>query len=438
MYLSLHQSKAFQQLPCPFAAVHSDLIQNPHNRSTKRFVQHRSTHLAHRLQFMESPFTQTVVAQASHRQTVRQHHQNHVSCLTQSAAQLTVAHAQFLFPVSVKCFRARPTISIGTDDPVDFPVRFVRDQYLLRFGVTRLVPKKNDTTFMVRFRHAHCYREIPLLLSVFVNDWFFDTFVNRRRERSGTHRLALKRNGSIRFEVADVTATFPSGVIQRVDVVQYFARTEITVEDERTQELFFLTPINQLNEQFRVIDKFFVGLFALILFLESSKIERIMFSVLINVIDEQIIVSDLVSLFGMVPKPTDVFDELSVVIDEYIVDGDGGERMIHDVALFAKPIDPPIVKFVFIPIDFGQKAIEAGLIAGADDFIGDTGNGFIVPDHETGEIIGEVIALALILEKVSELIESFFDDFRTFNDSGHDEPSLALGENLNTSTLTPF
>ena len=387
---------------------------------------------------MESPFTQTDVAQASHRQTVRQHHQNHVSCLTQSATQLTVAHAQFLFPVSVKCFRARPTISICADNPVDFPVRFIRDQYLLRFGVTRLVPKKNNTTFMVRFRHAHCYREIPLLLSVLVYDWFFGIWANRRCERGGTHRLALKRNGSIRFEVADVTATFPSGVIQRVDVVQDFARTEITVEDECSQELFFLAPINQLNEQFRVIDEFFVGLFALILFLESSKVERIMFSVLINVIDEQIIVSDLVSLFGMIPKPTDVFDELSVVIDEHIVDGDGTERVIHNVALFAKPIDASIVEFIFIPIDFGQKAIETGLIAGADDFIGDTGNGFIVSDHEAGEIIGEVIALAFILKKVGELLESFFDDFRTFHDSGHDEPSLALGENLNTSTLTPF
>ena len=205
---------------------------------------------------------------------------------------------------------------------------------------------------MVRFRHAHCYREIPLLLSVLVNDWFFGAWGNRRRECGGTHRLALKRNASVRFDVADVTATFPSGVMQRVDVVQDFARTEITVEDECSQELFFLAPINQLNEQFRVIDKFFVGLFAWILFLESSKVERIMFSVLINVIDEQIIMSDLVSLFGMVPKPADVFDELSVVIDEHIVDGDGTERMIHDVALFAKPIDPPIVKFVCGPILF--------------------------------------------------------------------------------------
>jgi len=131
-----------------------------------------------------------------------------------------------------------------------------------------------------------------------------------------------------------------------------------------------------------VIDEFFVGLFALILFLESSKVERVVFSVLINVIDEQIIMSDLVSLFGMVPKPADVFDELSIVIDEYIVDGDGAERMIHDVALFAKPIDPPIVKFVFIPIDFGQKAIETGLIACADDFVCDTGRDTIRHERE--------------------------------------------------------
>lgn len=39
-----------------------------------------------------------------------------------------------------------------------------------------------------------------------------------------------------------------------------------------------------------------------------------------NVIGNQVIVGDLIALLGMVPAPSRVLDELSVVVDQHVVD----------------------------------------------------------------------------------------------------------------------
>ncbi len=40
-----------------------------------------------------------------------------------------------------------------------------------------------------------------------------------------------------------------------------------------------------------------------------------------DVVGKQVIVGNLVPLLGMIPEPADVFDELAVVVDEDIVQG---------------------------------------------------------------------------------------------------------------------
>ena len=93
-------------------------------------VGNSATGLADGRQPFDRPFFRAVRCQLSHQQTVRQHHQVHVPRLALAAAKLTVSHAQLLFPVAVKGFRAGPTITIRLENAIDFPTSAVGDEHL--------------------------------------------------------------------------------------------------------------------------------------------------------------------------------------------------------------------------------------------------------------------------------------------------------------------
>jgi len=98
-----------------------------------------------------------------------------------------------------------------------------------------------------------------------------------------------------------------------------------------------------------------------------------------------------------------------------------------DVAMFDEEIDSFFVQLLFIPVDFIKKSVETGLIGGIDKLVGNSGDGFIVPDHESGEVVGEVFALAFVVEKVGEFLDGFFDNRRSLDDTRHRVPSVAGG-----------
>jgi len=51
-----------------------------------------------------------------------------------------------------------------------------------------------------------------------------------------------------------------------------------------------------------------------------------------------------------------------------------------------------------IPIDFGHKAIETGLIGGVGHFVGHPVDGLVVGNHQAGEVVGKVLALGCVIE----------------------------------------
>ena len=61
---------------------------------------------------------------------------------------------------------------------------------------------------------------------------------------------------------------------------------------------------------------------ALLAFLEATKLQRIILALGADVVDEQIIVGDLVSALCVIPEPPDCLDELAVMVDQHVIDGD--------------------------------------------------------------------------------------------------------------------
>ena len=82
--------------------------------------------------------------------------------LALAAALLTRSHAQLLFAVAVKGFRAGPTITVRLENPVNFPSSAVGDQNLPEFYVTTVVPNQDNSHWMLHLRQTYRSGIVPL------------------------------------------------------------------------------------------------------------------------------------------------------------------------------------------------------------------------------------------------------------------------------------
>src|SRR5262245_48422245 len=107
-----------------------------------------------------------------------------------------------------------------------------------------------------------------------------------------------------------------------MNMVQDLGISKITVEREGAGNVMVVNPIDQIAGQHRVIPEGDLQAITQILFLEAVKIQGIMFATGADVIDKDIVVGDLIAVFGVIPKPTGVLDVLTVVVDEDVIDRD--------------------------------------------------------------------------------------------------------------------
>src|SRR6185437_16630687 len=97
---------------------------------------------------------------------------------------------------------------------------------------------------------------------------------------------------------------------------------EVTIEDEGAGDVLLADPIDQLLAQDRVIFERLLQAVTLLLLLKAAELQGEMFAVGADVVDEQIVLDDLVTVLAMVPEPASVWNQLAAVVDEGVVDGD--------------------------------------------------------------------------------------------------------------------
>ena len=122
-----------------------------------------------------------------------------------------------------------------------------------------------------------------------------------------------------------------------------------------------------LAEQDRVVFECFAGGRALVALFEPSELQRVMLAAGADVVGEEVVVSDLVPLLGRVSEPADILDELAVVVDEHIVDGDHSLRAVACVGRFLQPLQPAFVQRRDVPL-CGEEAVQARLVGGLSKF----------------------------------------------------------------------
>ena len=110
--------------------------------------------------------------------------------------------------------------------------------------------------------------------------------------------------------------------------------------------------------------KFLTRSIALLALLESFEIQGIMLVTGAHIINDQIVVSNLVAVFRMIPIPTHILDELPFMVDQHIIYRNHSMRTVPHRWTFLEPFQATLIQLGRIPIRSSQKSIQAGLIGG--------------------------------------------------------------------------
>ena len=388
-------------------------VNYPRDRVTQSFLQHRQAGLSDGRQTFQCPCTRTALPQLAHEDAVRQEDHVHVAGLAKAIPELTIAHAQMLLAVPMKALRPAPTTPIDPQNPCDLPESPIGDQYLTSLDILPGGPENDDPNRMIHVRDSDAFREIPL--PVLADGQKFpvlggDLFC----QNLGLENLSLKDDLTIEFQIADI------GPFLGVDMIEIRRVGEIAVEGEIAGDRVMHDPIDQFAEQDVVIAKV-LGLLDTPLPLdESTKLQRVVLAGSADVIDDQVVVGDLVTLLGVIPEPTDILDELAVVIDEGIVNGDDSLRAVRRGRVFLQPSEPSLIELLGVPEPVSRNpAVQARLIGGDGELTVDAGNVLLVGHQQTGKILGEMFPFRFVLKETPELVQGFFDDRGKVHNSWH-------------------
>ena len=80
-----------------------------------------------------------------------------------------------------------------------------------------------------------------------------------------------------------------------------------------------------------------------------------------------------------------------------------------------------LVERLDVPVGVGEEAVEAGLVGGLGELAVDAEDGLPLGDHQAGEVLGEVAALALVGEEVAVLGQGVLHDLGKFDDPWHEQ-----------------
>ena len=415
---SLHD--AAESATCAAMRVRVDiqLLKNPINHRTNRIPKQRTATLANRRQFHRGPSTHTRFIQFPHQKTVRQKHHVRVSGLTLVVPQLTISQSQFLLAVSVNGFRAAPATAIRLDDAFSVPKNSIRRHDLSRLGIVLRLPQDHDANLVVDIRHFDAHTQIPLLRAVARGHLLAILRRNRFRELDCLLLNAFEHDLAIEFQITDVAATRSVCIFQAIDVILNFMACVKTVEGERAEHAVFMTPVDQFDGKRRHLLELFARPFALVLFFEAAELQWITFAAdRVHVVDEDQVLGVLVPLFRMVPERAGVLDELSGFVDEYVVQTDDAAFVKPGVVELLQPFDAGLVDGIDIPLDFGHEAVQTRLVGRIGHFACHSGDGFVLGNHQTGQIVGQMLALRLILkQRCEKLVDRVLNDLWRFDD----------------------
>ena len=215
-------------------------------------------------------------------------------------------------------------------------------------------------------------------------------------------------------EVADVAA------VVGVDMIEVFGVGEPAIEREIAGDVALDRLVDQFTKHFIVIVEGLAAFGASFALHESAKVKRIMLAAGADVVGDEIVVGNFVSLLGVVPEIADILDAFADVIDERIVDGDDAVGAVASRRFLLQPVQPLLIQLLNIPIRLGHPSIQTRLIGGVSELTVNLRDVLVLGDEQPGKILGEVFSLGLIGEVMAKDIDCLVDHGGKFDDGGHD------------------
>src|SRR6266540_17611 len=313
-----------------------NLLNHPGDRLAQGFAQHGTTGLADGRQACLSPFLRTVVPQLCHQGAIRQEDEIHVPRLALTFPELTVAHTQMLLPVPMEGLCPRPAFAIGLEDAMHFPIRPVRNQDLARLGITLPFPQHHDSHRVLDTWDADALGEIPLDLAIhrgFAPTQWPELCLD---PLAGLPILAIHGDGAIEFQITDIGAPLA------VDMIEDRGIGEVTVEGDIAGNILLNHPIDQLFAEHSVILERFTGGATGLLLAEAAELQWVMLAGSADVVGDQVIMGDQMTLVSMIPEPAGIFDQLAVVVDQRVIDRDDTVLGVARGGVVLQELEPPL------------------------------------------------------------------------------------------------
>src|SRR5262249_32585047 len=352
-----------------------NLLDYPGDRFAQGFAEHGPTGLADGRQACLSPFLRTVVPQLGHQGAVRQEYEIHMPRLALALPELTITHAEMLLPVPMERLGSCPAFAIGLEDAMHFPIGSIGNQDLAWFSIPLPFPQHHNPHRVRDAGNADTFGEVPLLLAI------DGRFAPTQRPQLRLHPiarlpvLAIDRDGAIELQIPDVVAVLAG------DVVEDLGIGEVTVEGEIAGNGLLDHPIDQVfAEQSMILEGFACGDAGLLL-TETPELQRVVLEGGADVVSDQVIMGDQMTLVGMIPEPAGIFNQLPVMVDQCVIDRDDTVLGVVRSGVVLQEIETPLVEDLLIPLNFGDPAVQARLIGRDGKLAVDPAHGFAFGDE---------------------------------------------------------
>src|SRR5262249_25785723 len=153
-----------------------------------------------------------------------------------------------------------------------------------------------------------------------------------------------------------------------------------------------------------------------LLLAKEAELQGVVLAAGTDVVDEDIVLGDLVPLLGMVPEPAGIGDQLTVPVDQGVVNRDNPLRAVAGAGVLLEEVQAASIQGLDVPGGVGQEPIEAGLVGGLGEFVMDPQDGLAVGDHQSGEVLREMAAPGLAGKEVAKQLQGVTNDRREFDD----------------------
>jgi hypothetical protein len=387
-------------------------VNRPGDGLAQRLPQHRPAGLSYGRQTLKCPFTRTALPQMAHKDAVRKNNHIHVPGLAKARSKLTVAHAQMLFAVPMEALRPTPAASINAEYSTYLPISAIGNEYLNRLVIIAFVPQYDNPQLMVNAVDANRPGEKPLLMFSDAN-LFAVLGGYLSGKLVGFDNLSCKDHFSIEFQVGDISSLFG------IDMVEVVGMSKPAIEGEIAGDVVFNYPVDKLPEKDIVVLEPDFLLKAFLFLDKASELKWVMLSRGANVICDKIVVGNLEALLRVVPERADGLDKLAAVVDKNVVQRYNALLAVTSRGVFLEPVEPFHIELFNIPIGGGKPAIKTRLVSSNGKLPVDGRDVLVFGYKQTCEIFGEMYALGLVGEQMTELNKCFFDDGWEFDDSRH-------------------